>query len=993
MKIPTFQEIILRLETYWAEKGCVIWQPYSEKVGAGTMNPATILKVLGPEAWNVGYVEPSYRPDDGRFAENPNRMQMHTQYQVILKPDPGNPQELYLGSLKAIGIDIQKHDIRFVEDNWASPPLGAWGLGWEVWLDGLEITQFTYFQQAGGLPLDPVAVEITYGLERIAMFLQGVRDVWSLQWNEDLSYGDILKEQEIDHCEYVFNVASIDRLRTLYDLFEKEASLALEHGLAVPALDYLLRCSHTFNLLDTRGAIGVTERAGFFSRMRGLARKTAEAYVAQREKLGFPGKREERKATLEAGGKVKEAKTQEKADCVLEIGSEELPPSDAVSACRQLEKEGKRLFDEARLQYDSLRATGTPRRQVLLVKGLRALQEDLVEEVKGPPASIAYSEKGEPTKALTGFAAKQGVAPEDIIKKDVGKTSYVFAAKREKGKSVLEVLPELLPTLIESLKFTKTMAWDSAGISYPRPIRNFVALWGENEIPFVYAKAKSGRHARGLHHLDAFFEIQRAEEYEQTLSDAGIVLEREERKKRIRELASKEAGKAGGLLQEDEGLLNEVTDLVDAPFALLGSFDEEHLSLPPEVLVAVMKKHQRYFAVKDKNGSLMPHFVVITNGAVSDPELVKRGNEDVIRARYADAAYFIKEDKKKPLEEFIPNLKKLMYQEKLGSMWDKTQRVCSLSEKLCKEVLDGSQVLETVKRAAELSKADLATSMVVEMTSLQGVMGKYYAEASKEKPEIAQAVFEHYLPRSQGDSLPESDAGLVVSLADRLDSLAGLFQADLAPTGSTDPYGLRRSALGLVTILTEKEIDLSLTEGLTWAGQFLNLEIDEGKIEEARDFVIKRLEVQLREDGFRHDVVQSVLAEQGDNPFRAAASVKELTAIVASEDWNETFTAWSRVKRITRPLKKQLPLTAADDTEKETQKLYELFQKTVAKKPGSLREFKKMADALRDQINRFFDIVMVMAEDEKLRSARLSLLQRIAGLPDGLADLTCLEGF
>ena len=284
----TFQQVIMRLEQFWAEHGCLIWQPYSEKVGAGTMNPATVLRVLGPEPWNVAYVEPSYRPDDGRYGENPNRMQMHIQYQVILKPDPGNPQELYLQSLEAIGIDRSQHDIRFVEDNWESPALGAWGLGWEVWLDGLEITQFTYFQQAGGFPLDPVAVELTYGLERIVMYLQGVRSVWEIDWDGQHTYGQVLLPQEIEHCKYNFDYANVERLKQMYNLFEDEAQNALAAGLVTPAHDYVLRCSHTFNVLDARGAIGVTERASYFARMRDLARQVAEAYAAQRKELGFP---------------------------------------------------------------------------------------------------------------------------------------------------------------------------------------------------------------------------------------------------------------------------------------------------------------------------------------------------------------------------------------------------------------------------------------------------------------------------------------------------------------------------------------------------------------------------------------------------------------------------------------------------------------------------------------------------------------------------------
>ncbi len=284
----SFQSIIMNLQSFWSDMGCLIWQPYYSQVGAGTMNPATYLRVLGPEPWNVAYVEPSVRPDDGRYGENPNRLQQHYQFQVILKPDPGNPQEIYLKSLEAIGIDPKQHDIRFVEDNWESPALGAWGLGWEVWLDGQEITQFTYFQQAGGQILEPVSVEITYGLDRIAMALQNVRNFKDIHWNDDRTAGDVNLMAEYEHSKYYFELADVDRLRQMFSLFESEANAALEAGLVLPAHDYVLKCSHTFNILDTRGAIGVTERQAFFGRMRDLSRRTADMYAAQRQKMEYP---------------------------------------------------------------------------------------------------------------------------------------------------------------------------------------------------------------------------------------------------------------------------------------------------------------------------------------------------------------------------------------------------------------------------------------------------------------------------------------------------------------------------------------------------------------------------------------------------------------------------------------------------------------------------------------------------------------------------------
>lgn len=283
-----FQEMILSLNKYWSDNGCIILQPYDIEKGAGTMNPATFLRALGPEPWNVAYVEPCRRPADGRYGDNPNRLQHYYQYQVILKPSPDNIQELYLKSLEILGIDLLKHDVRFVEDNWESPTLGAWGLGWEVWLDGMEVTQFTYFQQCGGIDCDPVCGEITYGLERLAMFIQNKGNVYDIDWIGDVKYGDVFHHNEVEYSKYNFEFSDATMLATLFDMYEKEAEHVLECGVVQPAYDYTLKCSHVFNLLDARGAISVTERTHYIARVRNLAKKCAEAYVEERRKLGFP---------------------------------------------------------------------------------------------------------------------------------------------------------------------------------------------------------------------------------------------------------------------------------------------------------------------------------------------------------------------------------------------------------------------------------------------------------------------------------------------------------------------------------------------------------------------------------------------------------------------------------------------------------------------------------------------------------------------------------
>ncbi|NDJ75252.1 MAG: glycine--tRNA ligase subunit alpha, partial [Chloroflexi bacterium] len=423
----SFQDVILKLHQFWRDHDCIIWHPYNVQLGAGTGNPATLLAVLGPEPWRVGYLEPSVRPDDGRYGENPNRMQLFYQYQVILKPDPGNPQELYLDSLEALGIDPRQHDIRFVEDNWESPALGAWGLGWEVWLDGQEISQFTYFQQAGGLTLEPVSVELTYGLERIVLALQGKSAVWDIDWNPNVSYADLRLQSEIDYCKYYFEVASVDGIRQTYDVYEGEFEKALEAGLVIPAYDYVLKCSHLFNILDTRGAIGVTERASYFRRMRDMTRHIARAYAEQREQLEYPlmESLDVEEITLRIPRDLPLTAPTGPADVLLEIGTEELPSSDLSDALVQLETVVPVLFDDLRLDHEGIRVMGTPRRLVVHVKNVALRQRDEEELAKGPPAERAFDADGNPTKAAQGFARGKGIDVADLEVREIDGGEYV----------------------------------------------------------------------------------------------------------------------------------------------------------------------------------------------------------------------------------------------------------------------------------------------------------------------------------------------------------------------------------------------------------------------------------------------------------------------------------------------------------------------------------------------------------------------------------------
>jgi glycyl-tRNA synthetase len=993
----SFQEIMLTLQAYWSKQGCLIWQPYYSQVGAGTYNPATYLRVLGPEPWNVGYVEPSVRPDDGRYGENPNRLQQHYQFQVILKPDPGNPQELYLKSLEALGIDPRRHDIRFVEDNWESPALGAWGLGWEVWLDGQEITQFTYFQQAGGNVLTPVSVEITYGLERIAMALQKVRNFRGIQWSPDRTYGDVNLQAEQEHSKYYFEIADVERARKMYQLFEEEANSALEKGLVLPAHDYILKCSHTFNILDTRGAVGVTERQALFGRMRDLARRVAEAYLEQRKALGFPW--------LGEGGVEQVAAPVEldpipaptgPADFLFEIGTEELPAADLDSALAQLREKVGALLSDLRLAHGGVRVVGTPRRLVVQVKDLAPAQPDRTSLVKGPPAARAFDASGQPTKAAEGFAKSKGLSVSQLQIRDIDGGSYAAAEIFEAGRPTAVVLAEALPGLIAALRFDKTMRWNASQIAFSRPIRWLLALLGESVVPFQYAGLNSGRVTRGLRfHEPEEFTVTAPADYQPILAAQNILLDSAERRDVIAAQVRKILVENGALDKLDDGLLDEVTALVEAPTALLGSFDAAHLKLPAEVLISVMKKHQRYFPAYAPGGGLLPYFVAVRNGDDQHLDVVADGNEQVIRARFADATFFVAEDLKHKLEDSLPRLGTLMFQFKLGSMLNKSQRIEALVEKLRPFFgLDEAEMTVT-RRAAKLSKADLVTHMVIEMTSLQGVMGRFYALHSGEDAAVANAIYEHYLPKSTGDVLPASKAGQVIGAADRLDSLAGLFAAGLAPSGTKDPFAQRRAALGLVQALIGCEVNFDVRQGLALAAEGLPVQATPETLAACADFVAGRLRTYLTEEGgFRFDVVDAVLALQSANPLGAWRAAQDLSAWIARPEWKEFLPAYSRCVRITRDVKETFAIQPAAFVEAAERDLFHALETAeAARGAGSVDGFARAFLPLIPVVTRFFEAVLVMADDATVRANRLGLLQRVAALAAGAADLSFLEGF
>ncbi|XP_078441806.1 glycine-tRNA ligase [Wolffia australiana] len=999
--VLTFQQAIQRLQEYWASVGCAVMQCSNTEVGAGTMNPLTFLRVLGPEPWNVAYVEPSIRPDDSRYGDNPNRLQRHTQFQVILKPDPGNSQDLFLHSLSALGININDHDIRFVEDNWESPVLGAWGLGWEVWMDGMEITQFTYFQQSGSLPLLPVSVEITYGLERILMLLQGVDHFKKIMYTDGITYGELFLENEKEMSAYYLEHASVDHIHKLFDSFEREAHSLLELGLAIPAYDQVLKTSHAFNILDSRGFVGVTERARYFSRMRSLARQCAQLWVKTRESLGHPlgivsGADEILFPKNILDSELRKV-TEDPRAFVLEIGTEEMPPHDVTDAGQQMKSLIIETLAKRRIKHGEILACGTPRRLVIFVDQLNSKQTEIQTEVRGPPASKAFDQNGAPTKAAEGFCRRYNVPLDSLYKKVDGKMEYIYAQVKESARFSLEVLAEDLPEIIGKISFPKSMRWNSQ-VMFSRPIRWILALHGNVVIPFSFAGVQSGKMTCGLRNSkSATIEIEDAESYLGCIERTGILTKIEDRKHKIVQFSNSLVDSVGGKLVYDDSLLDEVSNLIESPVPILGHFDESFLDLPEEILIMVMRKHQKYFPVRDKlTNKLLPFFISVANGAV-DVKVVKKGNEAVLRARYEDAKFFYHSDTQKSLSEFRQRLSGILFHEKLGTMLDKTNRIQQTVSKLTFALNLDESILSVVEEAGALAMSDLATSIVTEFTSLAGTMARHYAFREGSSQQVAEAIYEITLPRFSGDAVPKTDAGIVLSMADRLDSLVGLFGVGCQPTSTNDPFGLRRISYGLVQILVENKKNIDLRHALKLAADVQPVNIDSNTLNDVHQFVTRRLEQFLVDKGISPEIVRSVLLERGNCPCLASESVHEMDSLSKGDVLPKIVEAYSRPTRIIRGKDVGASLevdSSAFETDEE-RALWNAFLAVKGKvhQGVDVHTFVEASSELVQPLENFFNKVFVMVEDERVRKNRFALLKNIAELPKGIVDLSVLPGF
>ena len=1012
----TFQEIIRNLSAFWEKQGCIIHQGYDLEVGAGTFNPATFLRCLGPEPYKAAYVEPSRRPTDGRYGTNPNRVQHYFQYQVILKPSPSDIQTVYMQSLEAIGFNLKEHDIRFVHDDWEAPTLGAWGLGWEVWMDGMEVTQITYFQALGGLTLKPITGEITYGLERVAMYLQKVNSIFDLQWNDELTYGDIYHRNEVEWSNYNFEQASTEMWFRHFDDYEREAKQLMSKNLPLPAYDFVMKASHAFNILDARGAISVTERTGYISRIRDLACTIAASYAKSRELLEYPLlKRAAAKAIktpiLESmAPELSVMDPDKQEDFLLEIGSEELPATFVPIGCANLEKGMRQLLEKEGIHFKNIKTYGTPRRIAVYVEGLSLGKKAQTSEKKGPSLEQAFDASGNIRPAGEGFFRSMSRESSSLEQIRAGKVpgvevrsikgvDYLFAQITAQGQATASILKEQLPKLIESLEFPKKMRWADLDITYARPIVWITALFGKHVIPFVLANVPSGRMSSGHRQLQpGMFSLKQAQDYVGTLKAHEVIVDMQERREEIvKQLDALEKTLGAKIIARDR-VIPQVLNLVEKPFLTSANFDASFLKAPKEVLISEMVEHQKYFPVANADGSLKNVFIIAANTNPTDE--IRAGNCKVLSARLSDGVFLYEQDLKTPLEKFNEKLKTVTFQKELGSVYDKVERIIKHVDTLSRylKVTDPARA----KRAALLCKADLASAIVYEFPELQGTIGKHYASVQGEHPEVAQAIDEHWMPRGENAPLPETGAGTLVSLADKIDNLIGCFGVNLKPTSSSDPYALRRQVLGIIKMAIQSKAYLPLREIISECCNHFPAFIQKQREQIMLDiegFITNRIKTVFVDYGFSRDEIEASLSFGFSDIYDTFCKVQALHQFRKNSRFPLLFEVYKRAKGqlgLVNNVTAQKFSTALleENAEKSLDSMLSQMQGPFEKNVQAHdydQAYAQIAE-LQPALATLFDEVKILAEDTKLRDNRIALLQRVFGLFSQLLDFSKIQG-
>lgn len=680
------------------------------------------------------------------------------------------------------------------------------------------------------------------------------------------------------------------------------------------------------------------------------------------------------------------------AELFLELGTEEIPAGFIPVALKDLQQRLCQELEQARISYGEIRTFATPRRLAISIKDVALLQQRQELEITGPPARIAFDKDGNPTKAAEGFARTNGVAVENLQRIETEKGEYLFISKVIEGGESKTELEEILPRVVGNLSFKKSMRWKDLDVRFARPMHWIVAVYNSEVVPFTFGDLTSGNCSRGHRFMaPGEFTVSGVAEYLEKAEQHHVIPEVDKRRKIISTQLEELAQKLGGQLNPDDELLEEVSFLVESPQALAGSIEEIFLQLPPELLITSMREHQRYFTLVDDQGKLLPNFITIANTHAKDPQVVIAGNERVLRARLSDAMFFWREDQKVSLESRLEALKKVVYQAKLGTSFEKVERFTKLAVGLAEQF--SPEKVEQTRRAATLAKCDLETGMVYEFPELQGVMGREYALLEGEDSAVATAIFEHYLPTQAGGQLPSDDLGAFVSLADKIDTICGCFSVGLIPTGTADPYALRRSAIGVLAIILDRGYAISIPELVAQSVQLLEAKRQrpaEEIIAEVVRFIRLRLVNMLSGDTYPADVIDAVLSASFAEPIDALERIKALSALKQRDDFDSLAVAFKRVGNIIKEGLDQ-PVDQLLLTDQCEQVLFTRLQE-VQSEVATLVADRNYAKALNviaglgKPVDDFFDSVMVMVDDEAIKKNRLALLTQISGLFSGIAD-------
>ncbi len=688
-------------------------------------------------------------------------------------------------------------------------------------------------------------------------------------------------------------------------------------------------------------------------------------------------------------------------DLLFEIGIEEIPARFMEPALKQLRELTTAALQQAGLAYEDMQVYGTPRRIALLIKALAEVQPDSQAESKGPAVKAAYGPDGAPSKALLGFCRGQGIEPDQVLQKEIKGVQYVYAVKEVKGQPTAELLPAMLEEIVHKLYFPKPMRWGNQEMRFARPVRWLVLLFGNDVLPLEIAGVKAGRITRGHRFLgNGQAEIKEPAAYLLTLQNEYVIADQRLRREKIWAQIQAVAKVAGGMVKSDEDLLSELVYILEYPTALLGSFDAKYLDIPEELVVTPMREHQRYFPVYDASGTrLLPHFITVRNGNSEHLNIVQAGNEKVLAARLADAEFFWQEDCSHKLEDNLPRLEHIVFHEKLGTLAAKVQRIKTLAGHIAAKLVYSEDDRRDTERAAVLMKCDLVSNAVYEFTELQGIMGEYYARHDAETPQVAQAIREHYLPRFTGDTLPQTKAGIALALADRLDSLVGFFGQGMVPTGSQDPYALRRAAIGVTQILLQNKLSLNLL----WLCQkayalYDGIEMvkDEAATMEAiAKFFCQRLENVLSEEGVAYDVINAMGSLPLVCPLYNYQKAHALADFKHDADFAQLMAAYGRAANLLKNTEAKADIDEKLFVEPAEGELYAALRAASSKllaalaKRNYLAALRELA-AVRPQLDAFFEAVLVMAEDEAVRANRLALLQMLVTMTSELGDLSAL---